>query len=72
MTSDEITDQILYFCLQGHSIDSIFFMGMGEALANVQVFDALDVLADPTLFALSHRWLSCKFNSDITQPSVLL
>lgn len=33
LTSDEITDQILYFHLQGHSIDSISFMGMGEALA---------------------------------------
>lgn len=58
LTSDEITDQILHFHLQGHSIDSISFMGMGEALANVQVFDALDVLTDPTLFALSPRRLS--------------
>lgn len=33
-------------------------LGMGEALANVQVFVALDVLADPTLFALSHRRLT--------------
>lgn len=32
LTSDEITDQILYFHLQGHSINSISFMGMGEAL----------------------------------------
>ncbi len=37
LTSDEMTDQILYFHLKGHSIDSISFMGMGEALANVQV-----------------------------------
>lgn len=58
LTSDEITDQILHFHLKGHSIDSISFMGMGEALANVQVFDALDVLTDPTLFALSPRRLS--------------
>lgn len=58
LTSDEITDQILYFHLQGHSIDSISFMGMGEALANVQVFDALNVLTDPALFALSPRRLS--------------
>jgi adenine C2-methylase RlmN of 23S rRNA A2503 and tRNA A37 len=37
--------------LKGHSIDSISFMGMGEALANVQVFDALHVLTNPELFA---------------------
>lgn len=58
LISDEMTDQILYFHLQGHSIDSISFMGMGEALSNVQVFDALDVLTDPTLFALSPRRIS--------------
>jgi len=58
LTSDEITDQILHFYLQDHSIDSISFMGMGEALANAQVFDALDVLTDPTLFALSPRRIS--------------
>lgn len=58
LTSDEITDQILHFYLQGQSIDSISFMGIGEALANVQVFDALDVLTDPTLFALSPRRIS--------------
>ncbi|WP_435925610.1 Cfr family 23S rRNA (adenine(2503)-C(8))-methyltransferase [Paenibacillus sp. DYY-L-2] len=55
LSSDEITDQILYFYLKGHSVDSISFMGMGEALANMQVFDALDVLTDPKLFALSPR-----------------
>ncbi|AIW28857.1 MULTISPECIES: Cfr family 23S rRNA (adenine(2503)-C(8))-methyltransferase [Bacillus] len=58
LTSDEMTDQILYFHLKGHSIDSISFMGMGEALANVQVFDALHVLTNPKLFALSPRRLS--------------
>lgn len=58
LTSDEITDQILCFYLKGHSIDSISFMGMGEALANVQLFDALDVLTDPTMFALSPRRLT--------------
>lgn len=58
LSSDEITDQILYFHLNGHSIDSISFMGMGEALANVQVFDALNVLTNSELFALSPRRLS--------------
>ena len=33
-------------------------MGMGEALANRQVFDALDSFTDPNLFALSPRRLS--------------
>lgn len=58
LTSDEITDQVLYFHLKGHAIDSISFMGMGEALANVQVFDALNVLTNPEFFALSPRRLS--------------
>lgn len=58
LTVDEITDQVLYFHLLGHQIDSISFMGMGEALANRQVFDALDSFTDPNLFALSPRRLS--------------
>ncbi|MCR2655775.1 23S rRNA (adenine(2503)-C(8))-methyltransferase Cfr, partial [Salmonella enterica] len=41
-----------------HQIDSISFMGMGEALANRKVFDALDSFTDPNLFALSPRRLS--------------
>lgn len=58
LTVDEITDQVLYFHLLGHQIDSISFMGMGEALANRKVFDALDSFTDPNLFALSPRRLS--------------
>lgn len=55
LSADEITDQLLYFYLKGHSLDSVSFMGMGEALANVRIFDALYVLVDRQLFALSPR-----------------
>ncbi|MDQ1913783.1 Cfr family 23S rRNA (adenine(2503)-C(8))-methyltransferase [Paenibacillus sp. GD4] len=55
LTADEITDQLLYFHLNGHSLDSVSFMGMGEALANPNIFDALNILADPGLFGLGHR-----------------
>ncbi len=55
LTADEITDQLLYFYLNGHSLDSISFMGMGEALANPNLFDALALLTDPALFGLSQR-----------------
>lgn len=40
LTADEITDQLLYFHLQGEALDSVSFMGMGEALANPYIFDA--------------------------------
>ena len=43
LTADEITDQLLHFHLNGHTLDSVSFMGMGEALAN------------PHLFGLGHR-----------------
>ncbi|MDF2836978.1 MAG: chloramphenicol/florfenicol resistance protein [Paenibacillus sp.] len=55
LTADEITDQLLYFRLQGHVLDSVSFMGMGEALANPHLFEALSILTDPQLFGLGHR-----------------
>ena len=55
LTVDGITDQLLYLYLQGHRLDSIAFMGMGEPLANPYLFDALEVLTHPHLFALSQR-----------------
>ncbi|WP_127592886.1 Cfr family 23S rRNA (adenine(2503)-C(8))-methyltransferase [Paenibacillus lautus] len=55
LTTDEITDQLLYFTLNDFPLDSVSFMGMGEALANPYVFDALHVLTDPQLFGLGHR-----------------
>lgn len=47
MTAEEITDQLLYFFLSGHNLDSISFMGMGEPLANPNVFEALSILTNP-------------------------
>ncbi len=58
LSVDEITDQLLYFHLKGHSLDSISFMGMGEALANPKIFSVLNVLIDPKLFGLSPRRLT--------------
>lgn len=55
LTADEITDQMLYFYLNGHSLDSVSFMGMGEALANPHLFEALALLTDPALFGLGQR-----------------
>ncbi|MGG4397771.1 Cfr family 23S rRNA (adenine(2503)-C(8))-methyltransferase [Paenibacillus thiaminolyticus] len=55
LTADEITDQLLHFHLNGHALDSVSFMGMGEALANPHLFDALAILTNPHLFSLGHR-----------------
>lgn len=55
MTADEITDQLLDFHLSGRTIDSVSFMGMGEALSNTHTFDAIRLMTRPDLFALSPR-----------------
>jgi len=55
MTADEITDQLLDFHLAGRSIDSVAFMGMGEALSNTHSFEAIRLMTRPELFALSPR-----------------
>ncbi|RJX40552.1 Cfr family 23S rRNA (adenine(2503)-C(8))-methyltransferase [Paenibacillus pinisoli] len=55
LTVDEITDQLLHFHLDGYSLDSVSFMGMGEALANPHLFHALKVMTDPGLFGLGQR-----------------
>jgi 23S rRNA (adenine-C8)-methyltransferase len=55
LTADEIADQLLYFHLNGQALDSVSFMGMGEALANPHIFDALAILTDPRTFGLGHR-----------------
>lgn len=54
LTPDEICDQVLYHQQQG-PVDSIAFMGMGEALANPHTFPALDVLTHKDYFGLSPR-----------------
>ncbi len=55
LTAWEIADELLYFHLQGLPLHSVSFMGMGEPLANPWLFQALDLLADSTLFGLSQR-----------------
>lgn len=55
MTADEITDQLLYFYLNGHKLNSISFMGMGEPFANPNLFNALNILTASSLFGLSQR-----------------
>ncbi|MFF2888339.1 Cfr family 23S rRNA (adenine(2503)-C(8))-methyltransferase [Paenibacillus sp. NPDC057967] len=55
LTVDEMTDQLLYFHLNGYALDSVSFMGMGEALANPNLFEALKVMTDPRLFGLGQR-----------------
>eukprot|EP00371_Babesia_bovis_P003372 XP_001612019.1 radical SAM domain containing protein [Babesia bovis T2Bo] len=58
LSVDEITDQVLYFRQNGHQIDSISFMGMGEPLSNPNVFRAINILSDNDLFAMSSRRLN--------------
>jgi 23S rRNA (adenine-C8)-methyltransferase len=55
LRADEITDQVLWFRQRGHRVGRVAFMGMGEPLANPHVLAAIDVLADPALFAYGPR-----------------
>jgi 23S rRNA (adenine-C8)-methyltransferase len=54
LTADEICEQVLYFA-RHEPIDSVAFMGMGEALANPHTYDALDLLTSPDAFGLAPR-----------------
>lgn len=54
LTADEICDQVLYFRLRTR-VDSVAFMGMGEALANPHTFPALEMLCAPELFGIAPR-----------------
>ncbi len=58
LTAWEILEQLLYFHLQGHSLDSVSFMGMGEPFANPWFFQTLALLTDPKLLGLSRRRLT--------------
>lgn len=58
LTADEIADQVLAFQLEGNTIDSISFMGMGEALANRASFAAFELLTRDDLFDIGARRLS--------------
>lgn len=51
LTTDEICAQVLHF----PRVDSIAFMGMGEALANPHTFTALRLLTDPGFLRISSR-----------------
>lgn len=55
LTAKEITDQLLYFYLRRHRLDSVSFMGMGEPLANPHIYDAIRILTDPACFGLGQR-----------------
>ncbi len=68
LSADEICDQALFFRQQGLALDSLSFMGMGEALANPNLFTALECLTDPGLFGLSPRRLTV---STIGLPSAI-
>ena len=53
LSADEICDQVLHWWPDG--VDSVAFMGMGEALANPHTFEALRTLTDRDAFGLAPR-----------------
>eukprot|EP00397_Hematodinium_sp_SG-2012_P047890 GEMP01054640.1.p1 GENE.GEMP01054640.1~~GEMP01054640.1.p1 ORF type:complete len:462 (+),score=95.63 GEMP01054640.1:10-1395(+) len=55
LTADELADQVIYFLGRGEEVDSVSFMGMGEPLGNPKLFDAIDILTDPSMLAMSRR-----------------
>jgi len=56
LTLDEILGQVLYITKTTEGIDRITIMGMGEALLNPNIFDALDCLTAPDMLGFSpHR-----------------
>ena len=58
LTADEIVDQVLYFRKSGIEVDSVFFSGMGEPLANPHFFEALDTLISKDFVGMSARKFS--------------
>lgn len=54
LDTDEICDQVLHFA----PVDSIAFMGMGEALANPHTFPALELLTGRDFHSISPRRLT--------------
>jgi 23S rRNA (adenine-C8)-methyltransferase len=55
LTVDEIVDQLLYFYLEDNGVDTVSFMGMGEPLLNKNIFPALEIIIDSSLFNISQR-----------------
>ncbi len=58
LTTEEITDQVLYFLQNNHPIKSISFMGMGEPLANPATFGAISEFTDSDKFGFGKRRIS--------------
>lgn len=55
LTVDEITDQVLYFNKVNLPVNTVSFMGMGEALMNPRVFDAISLMTHKKYMAMSPR-----------------
>ncbi len=58
LTAEEIVAQVLYVAKTTEGIDRITIMGMGEALLNPNIFQALQCLSDPKGFGISPRRIS--------------
>lgn len=58
LTVDEILGQILFVSKTTEGIDRITVMGMGEALLNPNIFEALHRLTNPKMFGLSPQRIS--------------
>ena len=58
LTSDEIVDQLLYFKKEGIDIDSVFFSGMGEPLANPDFLGALNMIVGKDYLGMAARKVS--------------
>jgi len=73
LTTEEITDQILYFKNLNRHIHSIAFMGMGEPLANTNhVVEAIEVFTDKDTFNISQRHISVSTIGIIPDLKILL
>ena len=56
LTLDEILGQVLYVAKTNEGLDRITVMGMGEALLNPHILEALNIVSNPQGFGLSaHR-----------------
>lgn len=58
LSAEEILAQILYVQKTTQGIDRITLMGMGEALLNPHIFEAIDYITNPKYFQLSPYRLS--------------
>ncbi len=58
LSAGELADQILYFLQEGHTIDSVSFMGMGEPFANPHFFDAIKIITSADMLNFGQRRLS--------------